>query len=144
MKLYLYIPGEYLSATQKSWSGLGSEAMAWEAANARETARRKYEEAAIICFSLALLLCLRSAPWSRLNNWLCLFCWCLGQVGVGCAYIATAWGGVQFWTTEQVKLKWQVWRNGLWLLEPCWWKRTPLLTFESYVAFNIFALYYQI
>jgi hypothetical protein len=34
---YVYIPGEYLSATQKSWSGLGSEAMAPQAIKARRT-----------------------------------------------------------------------------------------------------------
>lgn len=41
-----YIPCESLSATQKSWRGLGSDAMAPEAAKARRTVRRrKLEEA---------------------------------------------------------------------------------------------------
>ena len=35
------IPGECLSATQKSWSGLGSEALPRQETNARRTARRK-------------------------------------------------------------------------------------------------------
>jgi hypothetical protein len=30
-----------MSATQKSWSGLGSEAMAWDVTNARKAIRRK-------------------------------------------------------------------------------------------------------
>jgi hypothetical protein len=44
-----------MSATQKSWSGLGSEAVAWEATTARKAARRKYEDAAILFTSLAFL-----------------------------------------------------------------------------------------
>jgi hypothetical protein len=41
------IPCELLSATQKSWRGLGSEAIACHEAKARRAMRRKHEEEAI-------------------------------------------------------------------------------------------------
>ena len=48
------VPGEFMSATQKSWSGLGSEAVACHETKARRTARRrKEEEDAIWSFSLS-------------------------------------------------------------------------------------------
>lgn len=58
-------PGEAMSATQKSWSGLGSKAMACchEARTRREASRNKEEEA-IEFLSLSLSLCL-SLFWVR-------------------------------------------------------------------------------
>ena len=48
------VPGEFMSATQKSWRGLGSEAVACHETKARRTARRrKEEEDAIWSFSLS-------------------------------------------------------------------------------------------
>ena len=38
------VPGEFMSATQKSWRGLGSEAVAWHETKARRAARRRMEE----------------------------------------------------------------------------------------------------
>lgn len=48
------VPGECMSATQKSWSGLGSEEVACHETNARRAARRRKEqEDAILLISLS-------------------------------------------------------------------------------------------
>ena len=44
------VPGEFMSATQKSWSGLGSEAVACHETNARSAAMRRKEEEDAISF----------------------------------------------------------------------------------------------
>ena len=44
------VPGEFMSATQKSWRGLGSEAVACHETKGRRTARRRKEEEDAISF----------------------------------------------------------------------------------------------
>lgn len=49
LRTYSNVPGEFRSATQKSWRGLGSEAMAFHEANPSRaaTSRKEKEEEAI-------------------------------------------------------------------------------------------------
>jgi len=58
LKVSACIHGECMSATQKSWSGLGSEAMAWEVTNARKKrGESTWREPSSFIFGSLLWLC---------------------------------------------------------------------------------------